>query len=105
RLGRASLRRCGGDGRVGPDSSGRGPDIPLPRGRDECQGPHGRPRPDGAGMRRAVVLLAALALVPAAAAAPPPPAAALQNQLVSVVKRVAPSVVQIEAAGSLGSGV
>jgi S1-C subfamily serine protease len=56
-------------------------------------------------VRLLAAVVAGLALVPAAQAAAPPGAASLQAQLVSVVKRVAPSVVQIEAAGSLGSGV
>jgi Do/DeqQ family serine protease len=54
------------------------------------------------------VLLAALTLAPAAAAAASPPGAgagALQNQLIAVVKRVEPSVVQIETSSGLGSGV
>jgi S1-C subfamily serine protease len=53
------------------------------------------------------VLIAALALVPSAAAAKAPPAGvgALQAQLISVVKKVAPSVVQIETSSGLGSGV
>jgi S1-C subfamily serine protease len=53
-------------------------------------------------------VIAALALVPAAGAAKSPPAVgapSLQNQLIAVVKRVAPSVVQIETQGGLGSGV
>jgi putative serine protease PepD len=48
--------------------------------------------------------LVALAATPAAAA-PPPPVAALQQQFVTVVQRVAPSVVQIETQEGLGSGV
>jgi S1-C subfamily serine protease len=36
---------------------------------------------------------------------PPPTATALQDQLVRVVKAVSPAVVQIEAAGGLGSGI
>jgi S1-C subfamily serine protease len=56
-------------------------------------------------MRALLAVLAVLAAAPAAQAAPPPAAAALQTQLVSVVKKVAPSVVQIETSGGLGSGV
>jgi S1-C subfamily serine protease len=57
-------------------------------------------------MRRLAVLAAVFVFVPgAAAAAPAPGPVALQAQLVSVVKRVAPSVVQIETASGLGSGV
>jgi putative serine protease PepD len=58
-------------------------------------------------MRVLAVTVAAglLSLSPAAQAAPPPAAAALQAQLVSVVEKVAPSVVQIETTSGLGSGV
>jgi S1-C subfamily serine protease len=49
---------------------------------------------------------AAAAIVQARpAAVAPAPAAALQAQYVAVVKKVTPSVVQIESEGSLGSGV
>ena len=51
------------------------------------------------------MLAASSALVPAAAAAPVPAPSALQAQVVSVVKRVEPSVVQIETGSGLGSGV
>jgi putative serine protease PepD len=54
---------------------------------------------------RRLVLLAALVLAPAAHAAPAPGPIALQSQLISVVKKVAPSVVLIENAQGLGSGV
>jgi putative serine protease PepD len=55
--------------------------------------------------RLALAVALALALVPAAQAAPPPAPVALQAQVIATVKKVAPSVVQLEAAGSLGSGV
>jgi putative serine protease PepD len=48
---------------------------------------------------------AAVALSGTSHAAPPPGAAALQSQLISVVQKVAPSVVQIETSSGLGSGV
>jgi putative serine protease PepD len=55
---------------------------------------------------RAVLAAAlVLAVAPAAHAGAPPGAAALQSQIVSVVKRVNPSVVQIQTSGGLGSGV
>jgi S1-C subfamily serine protease len=57
-------------------------------------------------VRKLAAALGALALAPAAHAAPPPAGAvALQQQLVSVVQKVAPSVVQIETSDGLGSGV
>ena len=61
-------------------------------------------------MKAVAALTAALALslVPAAGAAKAPPAgsvASLQSQLIQVVKKVAPSVVQIETQDGLGSGV
>jgi S1-C subfamily serine protease len=59
-----------------------------------------------------VAVIAALTLAPAAGAAKAPPkappangAATLQSQLIGVVKKVAPSVVQIETSSGLGSGV
>jgi S1-C subfamily serine protease len=55
--------------------------------------------------RLLVVAAAVLALAPAARADTAPGPAQLQAQLVSVVKKVAPSVVQIETASGLGSGV